>query len=145
MTGSGVTRLFFVSEWRITPSAPIRPTGRILWGQRHGASRLSPPKARRGRHRAVNDLLYDHVARSRRGIFGLGPLDAKCSPMAHKTTLNERRLTKRQVRELISSGARPRPDLAVAFESTLRQSSLVYELEGDRYLLVFGEQVSGLG
>jgi hypothetical protein len=64
--------------------------------------------------------------------------------MAHKRTLNEGRLTKRQVRELISSGARPRPDLSVAFESTLLQP-LVYELEGDRYLLVFGDQVSGLG
>src|SRR5437016_4203611 len=63
--------------------------------------------------------------------------------MAHKRTLNERRLTKRQVQELISSGARPRPDLSAAFESTLLQP-LVYELEGDRYLLVFGEQVSGL-
>src|SRR5258707_1217769 len=63
--------------------------------------------------------------------------------MAHKRTLNERRLTKRQVQELISSGARPRPDLSAAFEPTLLQS-LVYELEGDRYLLVFGEQVSGL-
>ena len=63
--------------------------------------------------------------------------------MAHKRTLNERRLTKRQVQELISSGARPRPDLSAAFDPTLLQSR-VYELEGDRYLLVFGEQVSGL-
>jgi hypothetical protein len=64
--------------------------------------------------------------------------------MTQKRTHNERRLTKRQVQELISSGARPRPDLSVAFERTLPQS-LVYELEGDRYLLVFGEQVPGLG
>jgi hypothetical protein len=64
--------------------------------------------------------------------------------MAQKRTLNERRLTKRQVEELISSGARPRPDLSSALVSTLLQP-LVYELADDRYLLVFGEQVSGLG
>jgi hypothetical protein len=64
--------------------------------------------------------------------------------MAQKRTLNERRLTRRQVQELISSGARPRPDLSLALESTLLQP-LVYELAGDRYLLVFGEQVPGLG
>jgi len=64
--------------------------------------------------------------------------------MAHKRTLNERRLTKRQVQELISSGARPRPDLSVALEPTSLQPR-VYELEGDRYLLVFGEQIPGLG
>jgi hypothetical protein len=64
--------------------------------------------------------------------------------MAEKRTLNERRLTKRQVQELISSGARPRPDLSSALESTLLQP-LVYELAGERYLLVFGAQVTGLG
>ena len=63
--------------------------------------------------------------------------------MARKRTLNERRLTKRQVQELISSGARPRPDLSVALEPTSLRPR-VYELEGDRYLLVFGEQVPGL-
>jgi hypothetical protein len=64
--------------------------------------------------------------------------------MAQKRTLNERRLTKRQVQELISSGARPRTDLAAALASTLLQA-LVYELADERYLLVFGEQVPGLG
>ncbi len=64
--------------------------------------------------------------------------------MAQKRTLNQRRLTKRQVQELISSGARPRPDLSAALESTSPQQ-LVYELAGDRYLVVFGEQVPGLG
>jgi hypothetical protein len=57
--------------------------------------------------------------------------------MARKRTLNERRLTKRQVQELIKSGAQPRPDLAAPLESALRQP-LVYELVGDRYLMVFG-------
>jgi hypothetical protein len=61
--------------------------------------------------------------------------------MARKKT--ERRLTKRQVRELISSGARPRPDLSAALESTSLQQ-LVYELEGDRYLVVFGGSVPSL-
>jgi hypothetical protein len=63
--------------------------------------------------------------------------------MARKRTLNERRLTKRQVQELISAGARPRPDLATAFETSLLQAR-AYELEGDRYLLVFSEEFSGL-
>jgi hypothetical protein len=64
--------------------------------------------------------------------------------MAQNRRLNERRLTKRQVQELISSGAQPRPDLAAALASTSLQQ-LVYELAGDRYLVVFGEQVPGLG
>src|SRR6516164_10430554 len=62
--------------------------------------------------------------------------------MARKRTLNERRLTNRQVQELIASGAQPRPDLAAPLESVLMQP-LVYELAGDRYLMVFGE-LSGL-
>jgi len=62
--------------------------------------------------------------------------------MARKRTLNERRLTKREVQELIASGARPRPDLTAALEQALLQSR-VYELDGDRYLLVFGD-LSGL-
>jgi hypothetical protein len=60
--------------------------------------------------------------------------------MAQRRTLNQRRLTKRQVQELISSGARPRPDLSAAFASTSLQQ-LVYELAGDRYLVVFGDQI----
>jgi hypothetical protein len=63
--------------------------------------------------------------------------------MARRATLNQRRLTKRQVKELISSGARPRPDLSVALEPTSLQPR-VYELEGERYLLVFGETFAGL-
>jgi hypothetical protein len=59
--------------------------------------------------------------------------------MTQKRTLNQRRLTKRQVQELISSGARPRPDLSAALASTSLQQ-LVYELAGDRYLVVFGDQ-----
>ena len=62
--------------------------------------------------------------------------------MAQKR-LNARRLTKRQVQDLISSGARPRPDLSEALASTL-QPLLVYQLARDRYLLVFGEQASVL-
>ena len=63
--------------------------------------------------------------------------------MARTATLNQRRLTKRQVKELISSGARPRPDLSVALEPTSLQPR-VYELDGERYLLVFGETIAGL-
>jgi hypothetical protein len=62
--------------------------------------------------------------------------------MARKRTLNERRLTKREVQELIASGAQPRPDLTAALDEAVLQSR-VYELSGDRFLLVFGE-VSGL-
>jgi hypothetical protein len=66
----------------------------------------------------------------------------RCSLMARrKETLNERRLTRRQVQELIASDARPRPDLAAAFEQTFstgcKDQPLVYELDGERYLLVF--------
>jgi hypothetical protein len=62
--------------------------------------------------------------------------------MARKRTLNERRLTKRQVEALIGSGARPRPDLTAPLEQGL-PGMRVYELDGDRLLLVFGE-FSGL-
>jgi hypothetical protein len=61
--------------------------------------------------------------------------------MARRKSLNKRRLTRLQVEELIASGARPRPDLAVAFEEThpagYRDQPQVYELDGDRYLFVF--------
>jgi hypothetical protein len=61
--------------------------------------------------------------------------------MSRRKTINERRLTRRQVQELIASGARPRPDLAATFEQTFstgyKEQPLVYELEGERYLFVF--------
>jgi len=62
--------------------------------------------------------------------------------MARRRTLNERRLTRRQVGELIASGAQPRPDLTAALAEAVLQSR-VYELPGDRFMLVFGE-TSGL-
>ena len=69
--------------------------------------------------------------------------------MARKKTLNDRRLTRRQVGDLISSGARPRPDLAAAFEETFptghKVQPLVYELEDERYLFVFDETDARLG
>ena len=58
--------------------------------------------------------------------------------MAGRRTLNERRLTRRQVEELITSGATLRRDMTAALRDSLPQSS-VYELPGDRFLLVFGE------
>jgi hypothetical protein len=63
-------------------------------------------------------------------------------PMAQKKRLNQRRLTRGQVEALIASGAKARPDLTAALEDAVLQSR-VYELDGDRYLLVFGEH-SGL-
>src|SRR6185437_12250376 len=70
-------------------------------------------------------------------------------PMARKKTLNARRLTKREVQALITSGVRPRPDLSAALEERFangyRLRPLVFELEGDRYLYVFDEHQSGLG
>lgn len=62
--------------------------------------------------------------------------------MGRRRTLNERRLTRREVEELITSGAEPRADLTAALNETVLQSR-VYELPGDRFLLVFGD-VSGL-
>ena len=61
--------------------------------------------------------------------------------MARKKTINERRLIRRRVQELIASGAKPRPGLAATFEQTFstgyKEQSLVYELDGERYLFVF--------
>ena len=69
--------------------------------------------------------------------------------MARKKTINERRLTCRQVQELIASGARPRPDLAATFEQTFstgyKGRSLVYELDGERYLFVFDQEEPSMG
>jgi hypothetical protein len=69
--------------------------------------------------------------------------------MSRKKTLNARRLTEREVQALITSGARPRPDLAAALEQTFatgyKERPLIFELEGDRYLYVFDEQNHSLG
>jgi hypothetical protein len=56
--------------------------------------------------------------------------------MARRRTLNDRRLTKRQVQELIASDAQLRPDLTAVLDNAVLQSR-VYELPGDRFLLVF--------
>jgi hypothetical protein len=61
--------------------------------------------------------------------------------MARRRTLNERRLTRREVVALINSGAEPRADVTAALKEAVLQSR-VYELRGDRFLLVFG--ASGL-
>jgi hypothetical protein len=67
---------------------------------------------------------------------------------ARRKKFSERRLTKRQVEELIASGARLRPDLAAVFEETsstgYADRPQVYELDGDRYLLVFDALVPKL-
>lgn len=58
-------------------------------------------------------------------------------------------MTRREVQALITSGARPRPDLSAALEQTFvtghKERPLVYELEDDRYLYVFDEQDLALG
>src|SRR5262249_37121187 len=64
--------------------------------------------------------------------------------MARKRTLNERRLTRRQVQELIASGAQLRTDLTAALDDVALQMR-VYELPDDCFLLVFGEVLGGKG
>jgi hypothetical protein len=58
--------------------------------------------------------------------------------MARRRTLNQRRLTRRQVEELLASGAKLRADITAQLKDSLPQSR-VYELTGDRFLLVFGD------
>jgi hypothetical protein len=69
--------------------------------------------------------------------------------MTRKKTLNERRLTRRQVQALIASGAKPRPDLEATFEQSFstghKKQPLVYELDGERYLFVFDPTDPGIG
>jgi hypothetical protein len=62
--------------------------------------------------------------------------------MAQRRTLNERRLTRRQVAELIATEARPRDDLTAALDLAVLEAR-VYQLSGDRFMLVFGG-MSGL-
>jgi hypothetical protein len=63
--------------------------------------------------------------------------------MRQKRCLNERRLTRRQVSDLIARGAKLRADLMRSFETTYASGyvnrPLVYELDGDRFLFVFAE------
>ena len=69
--------------------------------------------------------------------------------MGQRRTLNERRLTKQQVSDLIASGAELRRDLTAALECTYangyKNEPLVYELTGDRFLFVFDPKEPGLG
>jgi hypothetical protein len=67
--------------------------------------------------------------------------------MSKRKTLNERRLTKKQVAELVAAGAKPRADLEQAFLDAkigLSRQPRIYELEGGRILRVFGDK-GGLG
>src|SRR5262249_30168623 len=84
-----------------------------------------------------SELPYPRAPSTRPDSSSRSP-DTRYLPMAQKRTLNEHCQTKLQGQELISSGARPRPDLAAALASTSLQQ-LVYELAGDRYLVVFGD------
>jgi hypothetical protein len=69
--------------------------------------------------------------------------------MAAKKTLNQKRLTKKQVAELIASGATFRGDLADRLAETYasghRTQPAVYELSGDRFLYVFDPKEPSLG
>src|ERR1700757_3638023 len=89
------------------------------------------------RHRVASAPLYERMLRPCRvGEF------KRCSPMAQRRTLNERRLTRRQVAELIATEARPRDDLTAALDLAVL-AARVYSLSGDRFMLVFGG-MSGL-
>src|SRR4051812_4503772 len=69
--------------------------------------------------------------------------------MGLRRTLNERRLTKKQVSDLIASGAELRRDLTAALEWTYangyKNEPLVYELPGERFLFVFDPKEPRLG
>jgi len=69
--------------------------------------------------------------------------------MTRRKTINDRRLTRRQVQEVIASGARTRADLAATFVRTFstghEERPLVYELDGERYLFVFDAADPSLG
>jgi hypothetical protein len=69
--------------------------------------------------------------------------------MPAKKTLNQKRLTKHQVAELVHSGATFRSDLvdrlAETYASGYRTQPGVYELAGDRFLYVFDSRELRLG
>jgi hypothetical protein len=60
-----------------------------------------------------------------------------------------RRLSRREVQDLIASGAKPRPDLSATLEQALRtghrDQPLVYELDHERYLWVRDPSLPGAG
>src|SRR6516162_3717655 len=80
-----------------------------------------------GCHRAASLHLYEQLVTDRRCGSGERSVNMRCQPIARRRTLNERRLTRRQVGELIASGAQPRPDLTAALAEAVLQSR-VYEL-----------------
>lgn len=61
--------------------------------------------------------------------------------MAHKRTLNKKRLTRKQVQELIESEGKLHEEFTIFFEVTdstgYKDQPLVYELPNDRFLFVF--------
>lgn len=72
--------------------------------------------------------------------------------MAHKRTLNQKRLTRKQVQELIESEGKLHEEFTKFFEVTYSTGSkdqpLVYELPNDRFLFVFdpnGLSIPGKG
>jgi hypothetical protein len=65
--------------------------------------------------------------------------------MSKRKTINERRLTKKQVAELVAAGAIPRADLEQALVDARMSRRRIYELEGGRILRVFDDAESGRG
>ncbi len=72
--------------------------------------------------------------------------------MGHKNSLNHKRLTKKQVQDLIESGAKLHEEFTKIFEQTYsteyKDQPLVYELPNDRFLFVFdpkGYSIPGKG
>src|SRR5262245_24613170 len=140
-----------IKSWRLRPNSSVNRDGcgLPLRGFRKvgdGFSRLPKPWA------VATEAPRTHrisTSPGRTGASSHSVHECQASPMARRKTINERRLTRRQVQDLISSGARSRPDLAATFEETFstgyKERPLVYELEGERYLFVFDPADSSLG
>lgn len=89
------------------------------------------------------ELVVSGRARSQKHYLDLVSRRWRDRCMGNRKTLNPRRLTKRQVAELVATGATLREDLMRPFENTYASGYVsrpkVYELEGDRFLFVFDE------
>jgi hypothetical protein len=69
--------------------------------------------------------------------------------MGQKKSLNQKRLTRNQVRELIETEGKLHKDFTAFFAETYssgyKNQPLIYELPGDRFLFVFDPKQSGIG
>jgi hypothetical protein len=64
--------------------------------------------------------------------------------MSKRASLNERRLTKKQVAQLLADGAVPRPDLDAGLAAARIDDMRCYELPDNRILWVFQDTFSNL-